>query len=386
MKQKQSFDVIIIGAGSIGTPTAFYLAQQGLSVLVVDQFASPGQGSNKCAIGGIRATHTHPAKMQLCVDSLLEFSTWQDQYGDDIEWARGGYLFLAFDESIRSSLLESLSIQKQQKMNIQWLEKSEVLALTPSLSSDGLLGGTYSPEDGSASPLKSNNAYYSHALDFGVSFLFRSPVIELITHNQRMAGIKTPSGTFFAPIVINAAGSWANTIAELTGGTLPVIPNSHEAGVTEPIHHFLDPMIVDMRPGDGISNFYFYQHKTGQIIFCSTPEPEIWGFDTRETSQFLPSAARRLLSLIPALKNIKVRRTWRGLYPMTPDGSPLLGWDRKVEGLFIAAGMCGQGFMLGPGIGKLVTRVLTQQSTSSDLSILDGLNPYRSFVEKEVLK
>ena len=52
------YDAIIIGAGSVGLPTAFFLAQAGLKPLVIDQFASPGQGSNKAAIGGIRATHS----------------------------------------------------------------------------------------------------------------------------------------------------------------------------------------------------------------------------------------------------------------------------------------------------------------------------------------
>jgi sarcosine oxidase, subunit beta len=64
--------------------------------------------------------------------------------------------------------------------------------------------------------------------------------------------------------------------------------------------------------------------------------------------------AQRMVDLMPRLANIKVRRTWRGLYPMTPDGSPIVGWARSVEGYLHAVGMCGQGFMLGPGVGALL--------------------------------
>ena len=79
-------------------PTALFLAEQGVKPLVVDQFASAGQGSNKAAIGGIRATHSSPAKIHLCLESLRVFSTWQQAHGDGIEWAQGGYTFVAYRE------------------------------------------------------------------------------------------------------------------------------------------------------------------------------------------------------------------------------------------------------------------------------------------------
>ena len=86
------YDVVVIGAGSVGLPTAVFLAEAGVSALVIDQFAGPGQGSNKAAIGGIRATHSSPAKIRLCLESLRIFSTWQACHGDDIEWTQGGYV------------------------------------------------------------------------------------------------------------------------------------------------------------------------------------------------------------------------------------------------------------------------------------------------------
>ena len=71
-----------------------------------------------------------------------------------------------------------------------------------------------------------------------------------------------------------------------------------------------------------------------------------------------------MIDLMPRLANIRVRRTWRGLYPMTPDGSPLVGWAREVEGFIQAVGMCGQGFMLGPGLGELLARMVQRRMTA----------------------
>jgi sarcosine oxidase subunit beta len=165
-----------------------------------------------------------------------------------------------------------------------------------------------------------------------------------------------------------------------------VRPDSHEGGITEPVTRFINPMIVDVRPAPGSANYYFYQLATGQVVFCITPQPSIWGFDRRETSAFLPMVARRMVNLMPRLKNIRVRRTWRGLYPMTPDGSPLVGWSDEVPGYLMAIGMCGQGFMLGLGLGELLARMVTDTLTEEDRETLEILSPQRQFQGQEALK
>jgi sarcosine oxidase subunit beta len=89
---------------------------------------------------------------------------------------------------------------------------------------------------------------------------------------------------------------------------------------------------------------------------------------------------------MPRLKNIKIRRTWRGLYPMTPDGSPIVGNVKDLKGYINAAGMCGQGFMLGPGLGELISRLINNKLTSSDKEILEEMTLYRDFSAVEKLK
>jgi len=380
------YDVIIIGAGSIGTPTAFYLAREGFKVLVIDRNASPGQSSNKRAIGGLRATHSDPAKIRLCQRSLQIFSTWKETYGDEIEWYRGGYCFVAYRENEEKLLKEVLPLQKKYGLKIDWLEAEELRKLLPDINPRGLRGGTFSPEDGHASPLLAIEAFYRQARKAGAEFHFREKVIALNLQGGKIKGVQTDKASYGAEVVINAAGAWAAEVGRLAGLDLPVRPDSHEAAVTEPVKRFFDPMIVDIRPMEGSANYYFYQHATGQIIFCITPNPNIWGFDERETSSFLPLVARRMIELMPRLKNIRIRRTWRGLYPMTPDGFPIIGWVREVEGFLLAVGMCGQGFMLGPGVAELLTRLVARKTTSEDEEILAYLSPYRQFAQEEKLK
>lgn len=381
-----SYDVIIIGAGSVGVPTAMAMAKSGVKVLVVDRFASAGQGSNKAAIGGIRATHSDPAKIRLCLRTLEVVSTWEETYGQNLEWTEGGYSFVAYREQEERTFKDLLKAQHKYGLNIDWYDKNDFLQIVPSVNPEGLIGGTFSPHDGHCSTLLFGHALYEQAVHAGAQFHFNEQVSTIDVHGGRVRGVKTDRGEYAAPIVLNAAGPWASDIGKLVGLDHPVNPDSHEGGITEPVAHFLNPMVVDVRPAPGSANYYFYQLATGQVVFCITPSPSIWGFDRRETSEFLPMVARRMVNLMPLLSNIRVRRTWRGLYPMTPDGSPLVGQSEEIEGYVMAIGMCGQGFMLGVGVGELLARMLTDKLTPDDEETLQILSPYREFQGQEALK
>jgi sarcosine oxidase subunit beta len=380
------YDAIIIGSGSVGTPAAFSLAGAGVRTLVIDRLPSVGQGSNKTAIGGIRATHSDPAKIRISLRSIDIFATWKERYGDEIEWYRGGYSFVAYREHEERILKDLLAIQHTFGLNIRWLDKAALLEAIPALNPNGLIGGTHSPDDGNASPLLAVHAFYRHAKRLGAEFRFDETVTGIIVQGGRVRGVKTDKGEYGADVIVNAAGPWAGRVARMVGLDVPVRPDSHEAAVTEAVARFLDPMVVDIRPAVGSANYYFYQHYTGQIVFCITPNPNMWGEDTRETSSFLPMVARRMVDVMPRLKNLRVRRTWRGLYPMTPDGLPIVGWCKEVEGFLLAVGMCGQGFMLGPGLGELLARLVKNELVEKDAEVLSILSPYRGFKGQERLK
>ncbi len=386
MSNQNHFDVIIIGAGSLGTPAAYYLAKTGRKVLVLESVPSVGQGSNKRAIGGIRATHSDPAKINLCLRSIEIFSTFKETFGDDIEWDPCGYTFVAYTAREEKILKDLLGIQKTYGLINDWYNPDDLLKIVPDLNPDGLIGGTFSPGDGSASPLLSNHAYYTHACEEGAVFRFCEPVTGFEVKNDRIVSVNTCCDDYSADVIVNAAGANAAEIGRMAGIELLVRPDSHEAAITEPVARFLGPMIVDIRPAPGSSNYYFYQHLTGQIIFCITPAPNIWGTDVNETSSFLPMVASRMINIMPRLKNIRVRRTWRGLYPMTPDGFPIFGWSPQISNLMLGVGLCGQGFMLGPAMGELLTRVVNRDLRAEDGDILKYLSPIRTFEGQELLK
>ncbi len=389
----KNFDVVILGAGSVGLPLAWQLAERGFSVAVLDEEASWGRGQNRAAIGGVRATHSDPAKIRVCLDSIAIFSSLRQKYGLDVEWRAGGYLYVAYDAKTEAQFRSLLEVQKTAGLSIDWIESGLIQNLAPGISAEGLRGGTFSPGDGYASPLMAASAFHELACRAGAAFFFNARVEGFKTRGENILSVRAGGEDFCASLFINASGAKASDIAKLAGFELPVFPDCHEAGVTEPIERFMEPMIVDVRADAESGNYYFYQAETGQVVFCVTPRPQVWGRDKDSTSGFLPLVVRRMLELYPRLRNLRVRRTWRGMYPMTPDGLPILGYPESEKNFLQIVGMCGQGFMLGPGLGTIVASAISNGSSYAQPAgrtaygpIFEELSIARDFDHIELLK
>jgi len=386
MTMAKNYDVIVIGAGSVGVPAALSLARAGLSVLILDELASPGQLSNKKAIGGIRATHSDFGKIKVCQRSIEIFAGWRENEGDEIGWLSNGYSYPAYSDDMERKLKELMQVQHSFGLNIGWVSPDEYDELVPGINREGLRGSTYSPEDGSASPLLAVNAFYFKSLQAGAEYRFQEKATALRLEGGKVVAVASDRGEYGCGQLINAAGNSARAIARLAGLDVPVVPDNHEGAITEPVKRFFGPMVVDIRPEPGSANYYFYQNHEGQVVFCITPDPPILGVLNESTSVFFPQVARRMVQLYSRLASLRVRRSWRGQYPMPPDGFPIVGRDATVANYIHAVGMCGQGFMLGPGLGELLARIVRNEETEDDRRILQSFLPTREFKGVEALK
>lgn len=278
-------------------------------------------------------------------------------------------------------------LQVQNGLNICWVDAERIRELVPGISEKGLRGGTFSPNDGTASPLLAINAFYCQAKKMGAEFRFKEPAITILTKNNAVVGVKTTKGTYRSQWVINAAGALAQNVAQMVGVDVPLVPESSDACITKPVQHFFAPLVVDIKPVYdqiwGNSNgCYFYQTGEGQIIFCLTSGPPLIGTNTQEISNFLPKIAKRLIHLIPRMKNIRVRSTWRGLFPATPDDNPIVGPVKQFDGFINAVGMGGHGYMIGSGLGEVLTRLVINKTTKRDEKVLKTFSLDRDLSKK----
>lgn len=374
----KNYDVIIIGAGSIGLSCAWCLSEKQLKVLVIESSHTYGQGQAKAAIGGVRATHSEGAKIAICNESIKIFSTWQDKYGDNIDWVQGGYLYPAYTEKVEQQLKNLLELQQKNNLNISWITPDRISELVLGINKENLLGGTFSPEDGHISSLLGANALYKQSKSKNTEYHFNEYAIKC-----EKGKVITDKDSYYSDCIIISTG--VERTSELIGLDLPVEKELHEAAITEPYAKFTGSMVVDIEILKNSKSFYCYQNKEGQIVFCLTPEPQIISEEKNCTKDFLINASRRLLKLLPFAGDIKVRRTWSGFYPMTPDGIPFLDFI-KEKNIYIAVGMCGQGLMLGPGIAMNIAEMILKGKAILNDEQMKQFSIGRDFSKTELLK
>ena len=181
-----TYDITVIGAGSVGNPAARFLAQRGLKVLVLEKNTAPGQGQNKAAIGGVRATHSDPAKISLCLRSIDHFSTFRDAHGIELGWKEGGYCFPVFDEDIESILRGLLPTQHHHGLDIDWHGPESIREIVPGINEHNLRGGTFSPGDGQVSPLMFADACWKVARRSGAVYRFGEAVTGITVRGGRV--------------------------------------------------------------------------------------------------------------------------------------------------------------------------------------------------------
>jgi sarcosine oxidase subunit beta len=343
-------DVIIIGGGIIGTACGYYLSKAGLKVALYEKGFLCSGSTGRC-IGGVRQQFTSPGSIRLMMESVEHFRNMSRDLGEDVHWHNGGYLFLAHDQARKDAFLQNIAVQQQSGLKeVCWIDAYECRQVAPGLDISGLLGGSYCPSDGQAYPFAVVNGYARKIKELGGQVRAFTEVTEILSSGGRIIGVKLAGGEeHHAAVVINAAGPWSKGVGRLAGIEVPVEPERHEAFITEGVEYLNIPMLVDYRADGG----YFQQYRhNGQFIGCYSPVPNVPGHSQESTFEFLHQMSRRMLKLVPGLAKVKVIRQWAGSYENTPDGNPIL--DRTgMEGLYVVAGMCGHGFMLGPAMGRV---------------------------------
>ena len=272
-----------------------------------------------------------------------------------------------------------IEIQRAMALAVDYINVADIEKLVPAIDTTDLLGGAYCPTDAQANPFLVVDGYAKEIKKKGNVFPF-TEVTGIQVNNGKISLVSTSTNaTYSAPIVVNAAGPYARDVALLAGIDLPIYPERHEAMITEQIERFFDMMIVDYRP-DGC---YFNQKwEKGSVIGCYTPVPNVPGLDLGASFEFAKEMGRRMARLIPRLRDVKIIRQWSGSYEMTPDGNPILD-ESDIEGFWIAGGMCGHGFMLGPEIGYLAAEYITEGKPPYDIA---EFALKRDFGSKEVMK
>jgi len=317
-------NVIIIGAGVIGTSIAFHLAKQGCHDVVVLEKNYIGSGCTEKCAGGIRQQFSLEANVRLSMESVQFFTRFESETGHTADFRQRGYLMLATTEDELETFRENIELERKLGLEVDLLSTRETKELVPRLEVGDVLGATFCRSDGYADPYSVVTGFASAARRLGVKILEGVEVIGIDLKGDRIKGVLTTAGRFAAPVVVNAAGAYAGTVGRMVGLDIPIHPTRRHIFVTEPVLDRISlardfpwpnlPMVVDFRNG-----FWFRQEGRCILFGMRNPdEPE--SFDTSVDWDFLaravaPAACHRL----PSLADIGIMRAQAGLHPDTAD-------------------------------------------------------------------
>ena len=368
-------DVIVIGGGVIGSSVAYHLSKRRVGVLLVEKKGLVSGTSGACD-GLVYLQSKRPgAHLKLAMESRKRFDSLQEELGMDIEFrSHGGMVVVEKQEELEAMRL-FVEDQKETGLEVTLLDGKQARALEPSLS-EGILACTYSPLDGQVNPISLALAFLQGAKARGAKICPFTGVTGFSRKSHHLVGVKTTRGNIETRVVVNAAGVHAPEIGKMIDAEIPIRPRRGQLLVTEALPPLLTRGLLSAKylaakynpalaeSGDlGVS---IEQTKNGGFLLGSTRE--FVGFDRRTTWSAMKHIALQTSRIIPALRDVRVIRTFAGLRPFTPDGLPILGPVRNVEGFFMASGHEGDGIALSPITGELIAKWIAEGSPGMDLS------------------
>jgi sarcosine oxidase subunit beta len=360
----ETANVVIVGAGIVGSSIAYHLTAAGCrNVLVIERETSQGKGSTGKSMGGVRAQFATPVNIQMSLYSIPFYAAFEETLGYPCGYRPQGYLFVATRESHMKYLTANLERQVALGLKSARLAAAdEIRTQFPQLRGDDIVGGSFCSTDGFVDPYSAMNGFMSWALEHGARLWKNTAVTAIRVERTRVTAVETSRGTVETRTVVNAAGPWAAEVARMAGVELPVEPLRRMLVPTEPFDQFPHsaPMIIDMTNG-----FHFRPESLGFLLAWNDPE-ETPGFKNDFEPGFIEKVLTRAADRVPVFENLAVnpKRAWAGLYEMTPDHHCILGAVDEVRGLFLANGFSGHGVMHAPSTGKILSDLILTGSTN----------------------
>jgi glycine oxidase len=354
-----TYDVIVVGAGPIGTACARELALAGGRVLLLDPNGERGQAWRAAA--GMLApqieAHEDDPMLPLGLAGRELYAglaaSLKETTGVDIGLWQEGIAWAAATEAEAGELKSKVAAQRQRGHLSDWLDAGEVRARWPWLGQTA--GALWAPMEGALEPARLVQGLLADAQLHGAQVV-QDEVTSLEQRGDRVVGVAGPGGRYAAGEVVIAAGAWSGTIAGLPR-PLSVAPVRGQMAAF--------PWPRDARRAIVYGHGTYLLARGSEAIAGSTME--YVGFQPEVTPEGLGRLLSGLTALYPELDHAKVIRTWAGLRPMTPDGLPIIGAEPRLQGLWYATGHGRNGILLAAITGLIVRQLLAGEQAVEDL-------------------
>jgi len=346
---RNAYDVVIIGGGSHGLATAYYLAKRGITNVAVLEKGYIGSGAAGRNTTILRSNYKTPEGARFYDAGIKLYEGLSIDLGWNVLFSQIGHLTLAHADRAVLVMNERAEVNRLLGIDSRVIQPEEIKRLAPAMhvGADAVYpiqAALYHPPGG---VIRHDAVVWGFARGADAGGAEIHPYTEVTgieRSNGRVTGVRTTRGDVQAGVVVSCTAGWSTLAAEMAGVPLPITTHILQAFVTEPLKPFLDVVIVSSQ-----MHVYISQTDRGEVLIGAEIEP--WTtYRQNGTLNFLQESSRHALELFPQLEQARMVRSWAGLCDISPDYSPILGVT-EVEGFLLSAGWGTYGFKAAPIVG-----------------------------------
>ena len=356
---RSSADALVVGAGVVGLAIALELRARGADVVVLER-KGVAEGQSGIQPGGVRLQWGTTVNCRLAMESLAWWRTADERLEPPVPlaWASCGYLFVAHTDEALARLAANVRLQNDMGIPSRVVSAAEAAALVEGLDPRSIVGGSYCPEDGYMGEPQAAIAAMGRQVEVRIA------TVESIAPTAGTWLLETTAGRFTAPALVIAAGADTRDLVEPLGVDLPIEREPRHLFLSAPVRErLLEPLVVSPE-----RRFAAKQLHGGRVLASdlgATGSPEV------ESAGWRRHVRAVIAELLPMLAYIDLDVLVSGAYDVTPDRQPILGPIDGHDGLHVAAGFSGHGFMIAPAVGRIVAGAVVGDHDTV-LAILDS--------------
>jgi sarcosine oxidase subunit beta len=354
---KDSYDVVIVGGGSHGLATAYYLQKEhGITDVAILEKSYIGSGAAGRNTTILRSNYKTPEGARFYDRSVKLYEGLSQELNFNLLFSQCGHLTLAHSDRAMFVMANRAEVNRLNGIESRLIYPDEIRELAPAMvvSDDAtypILGALYHPPGG----IIRHDAVvwgFARGADAGGAEIHPYTEVQgLERTNGRIDAVRTNRGTIRAGQVLNCTAGWSTLVSDMAGVPMPITTHILQACVTEPMKPLLDVVIVS-------SQMHVYISQTDRGEFLMGAEIEPWTtYRMNGTLNFLQEVTRHTLELFPQLEHARLLRSWAGLCDLSPDYSPILG-QTEVENFHVSAGWGTYGFKAAPIVGQTLAELV----------------------------
>lgn len=364
-------DAIVIGAGTIGSSTAWHLAKRGLKNVVLIDRNTIGSGNTSKAASLMTLVRTKEELIPLIQETYRNIDEIESITGEKTGKNTVGTLHIASSEESVTNLEKIVAIANKHQIKNKEISLEEVRSKVPWLNTSTIRKTSFMEDDAYLDAYLLANTFVKAAILEGAKIMQNTEVVELLSENNEIIGVLTTKGIIKAPIIIDAAGAWSNLLSLQLNIPIPMAPVRSIYWITENIGNLFPqnhPMVVMpdamaySRPENGSLLFGLREENSPHFHPNElNPKPNADFLGPKDDAwDILEYYGKEFINYFPKFEETGMKNCITGISTYTPDGYYTVGPFPNFKGFYAATGCAGAGVAGSGGIGRLIAEMVLE--------------------------